>query len=99
MDRPRLPRAPRGSPQIARPVRPGRRRLGGERDAYTFRGSMNFHLLALLLLIPQDLPPDQALKRMKVADGFEVRLVASEPTIRQPLTISFDDRGRIWLIQ
>jgi putative membrane-bound dehydrogenase-like protein len=55
--------------------------------------------LALLLLLAQDLPPDQALKRMKVADGFEVRLVASEPTIRQPLTISFDDRGRIWLIQ
>src|SRR4029078_4643623 len=31
--------------------------------------------------------------------GFEVRLVASEPQIRQPLSISFDLRGRIWVIQ
>src|SRR5215831_18222338 len=43
--------------------------------------------------------PQDAVKKMKVADGFEVRLVASEPTIRQPLSISFDERGRIWVIQ
>jgi len=55
--------------------------------------------LALLLLLAQDLTPEQAVQRMKVADGFEVRLVASEPTIRQPLTISFDDRGRLWVVQ
>ena len=47
----------------------------------------------------QNLSPQEAVKRMKVADGFEVRLVASEPNVRQPLTISFDERGRIWLIQ
>ena len=55
--------------------------------------------LALLLLLNQDLTPEQAVQRMKVADGFEVRLVASEPAIRQPVTMSFDARGRIWLIQ
>src|SRR5438270_4124390 len=36
---------------------------------------------------------------MKVADGFTARLVAAEPVIRQPVTMSFDDRGRLWVIQ
>ena len=39
-------------------------------------------LVLLLLLTTQDLTPEQAVKRMKVADGFEVRLVASEPAIQ-----------------
>lgn len=36
---------------------------------------------------------------MEVADGFEVSLVASEPEVRQPLSITFDERGRLWVIQ
>ncbi|MEW6160483.1 MAG: PVC-type heme-binding CxxCH protein [Verrucomicrobiota bacterium] len=43
-------------------------------------------------------PPD-ALREMKVADGFEVRLFASEPHIRQPVAMYFDERGRLWVIQ
>src|SRR5438876_476748 len=45
------------------------------------------------------LPPQESLQKMKVADGFEVSLVASEPEIRQPLSITFDERGRMWVIQ
>ena len=45
------------------------------------------------------LPPQESLKQMEVADGFEVSLVASEPEIRQPLSVTFDDRGRMWVIQ
>src|SRR6266446_6745956 len=45
------------------------------------------------------LPPQEALRRMKVADGFTVKLFANEPEIRQPLTMSFDERGRMWVIQ
>src|SRR5437016_1857382 len=45
------------------------------------------------------LSPKEALKHMKVAAGFEVKLVASEPQIRQPLSISFDACGRMWVIQ
>src|SRR6266699_2738726 len=41
----------------------------------------------------------ESLEQMKVADGFEVRLVASEPEIRKPLSITFDQRGRMWVIQ
>lgn len=47
----------------------------------------------------QDLSPEESVRRMKVPDGFEVTLVASEPQIRQPVTMSFDDRGRIWVVQ
>jgi len=36
---------------------------------------------------------------MEVAEGFGVSLVASEPEIRQPLSIAFDERGRMWVIQ
>lgn len=59
-------------------------------------------VLTLSLVAPafaQNLSPQEAVRRMKVADGFEVRLVACEPAVRQPLTISFDERGRIWVIQ
>jgi putative membrane-bound dehydrogenase-like protein len=61
-------------------------------------------LAVLLCLAPaaalaQDLTPEQALKRMKPADGFEVRLVAAEPLVRQPVTLTFDDRGRAWVVQ
>ena len=31
--------------------------------------------------------------------GLEVRLVAAEPMVRQPVAIEFDDRGRLWVIQ
>lgn len=47
----------------------------------------------------QGFSPEDALKRMTVADGFEVKLVASEPLVRQPVTMTFDDRGRMWVIQ
>ncbi len=34
-----------------------------------------------------------------MADGFEVQLFASEPLVRQPVTMTFDERGRLWVIQ
>ena len=56
-------------------------------------------MLLFLALALQDLPAREAIARMKPHDGFEVALVASEPEIRQPVTISFDDRGRLWVLQ
>ena len=50
-------------------------------------------------LLAQGYAPADAVKKMKVADGFEVKLVASEPMVRQPVCIEFDDRGRLWTIQ
>src|SRR5437764_9715763 len=47
----------------------------------------------------QGFTPEVAVKRMKLPEGFEARLVASEPVIAQPECIEFDDRGRLWVIQ
>ncbi|MEX2560004.1 MAG: PVC-type heme-binding CxxCH protein, partial [Pirellulales bacterium] len=43
--------------------------------------------------------PQEAEKLFKVPDGLQIRLVASEPQLSQPLSISFDDRGRMWLLE
>ncbi|MGD9720806.1 MAG: PVC-type heme-binding CxxCH protein [Pirellulales bacterium] len=61
-------------------------------------------LLAPLLLAPRVLPaqalsPAEALQHFKTADGFEVQLFASEPDVRQPVTMTFDERGRMWVVQ
>src|SRR5262245_37098901 len=53
----------------------------------------------------QDQPPNdpysprEALARMSVPAGFRVELVASEPEIVNPIAMSFDDRGRIWITE
>ncbi len=51
------------------------------------------------LVMAQGFSPEEAVKRMKVPDGFTVKVVACEPMIRQPLSISFDERGRMWVLQ
>src|SRR5437667_11897916 len=56
-------------------------------------------LFLVFISAASGLSPQESLKQMKVADGFEVSLVASEPEIRQPLSVTFDDRGRMWVIQ
>ena len=43
--------------------------------------------------------PAEAAGRMSGAEGLEVRLVAAEPLVRQPVAIELDDRGWIWVIQ
>jgi hypothetical protein len=43
----------------------------------------------------QGFSPEEAVKRMKVADGLQVKLIASEPIIRQPVTMSFDDESLV----
>jgi putative membrane-bound dehydrogenase-like protein len=55
--------------------------------------------LSASVALPQGLSPKEALARMKTPDDVRVRLVASEPLIRQPLSLSFDDRGRLWVLQ
>jgi putative membrane-bound dehydrogenase-like protein len=65
------------------------------------RASLMSVLLTVFLapLLRAAPPPAEALRRMRVAEGFDVTLVASEPGIRQPVTMSFDAHGRIWVVQ
>ena len=43
--------------------------------------------------------PDEALRAFKTIGGLTMELVASEPVIRQPIDLHFDDRGRLWVVQ
>src|SRR5687767_7421860 len=44
-------------------------------------------------------PPDVTLRAFKPIAGLAMDLVASEPVIRQPVDLHFDDRGRLWVVQ
>lgn len=41
----------------------------------------------------------EQLKSMKVADGLEVTLFASEPMVRNPANMDIDARGRVWVTE
>ena len=43
--------------------------------------------------------PAESLAACKVADGLALDIVASEPMVRQPLNMHFDERGRMWVVQ
>ena len=45
------------------------------------------------------LSPAEAQKRFKTPPGLAVDLIAAEPTVKQPLYIAFDERGRMWVTQ
>jgi putative heme-binding domain-containing protein len=45
------------------------------------------------------LSPAEALRHMRTRDGLTVDLIAHEPTVRQPLYLTFDERGRMWVVQ
>ncbi|HEV2948961.1 MAG TPA: PVC-type heme-binding CxxCH protein [Gemmataceae bacterium] len=49
--------------------------------------------------VAQSYSPQEAVKHMTVPPGFQVQLVASEPEVRKPVTMTFDGRGRMWVIQ
>ncbi len=44
-------------------------------------------------------PADQTLRAFRPVEGLTMELVASEPVIRQPIDLHFDDRGRLWVVQ
>ena len=41
------------------------------------------------------LKPEESVARMKVADGFEVKLFAAEPDVINPIAMTVDERGQI----
>jgi putative heme-binding domain-containing protein len=48
---------------------------------------------------PPLVPPERARKTLHVAAGLDAQLLAHEPMVRQPVCITFDDRGRLWVLQ
>jgi len=41
----------------------------------------------------------EAVAKMTVVDGFEVKLAAAEPMLTQPMAFCWDDRGRLWIAE
>src|SRR5437867_5188718 len=44
-------------------------------------------------------PPAQALETFRLAEGFRMELVASEPDVREPVAIAFDPDGRLFVVE
>ncbi len=45
------------------------------------------------------LSPQEALKALQLPGGFKAELIASEPDLVQPIAFTFDERGRIWVVE
>ena len=45
------------------------------------------------------LKPDEAAAKFSVPEGFEVRIFASEPDAINPVGMSWDERGRLWVAE
>lgn len=48
---------------------------------------------------PQPISPDEALSRIKLPNGFRATLFAAEPEVQNPIAMSFDSRGRLWVAE
>jgi putative membrane-bound dehydrogenase-like protein len=62
---------------------------------------MHLPILLALFVAPADapVPVKDAAARMTVPPGFKVTLFAGEPDLVQPIAFSFDDRGRLWVVE
>jgi len=45
------------------------------------------------------LKPEETVRRFKVAPGWEAKLVAAEPDVVNPIAFTFDEKGRIWVLE
>ncbi|WP_026462901.1 DUF7133 domain-containing protein [Adhaeribacter aquaticus] len=43
--------------------------------------------------------PTEAIQKMQVEEGFEVKLVAAEPLVIAPVAMTFDATGRMWVVE
>ena len=59
---------------------------------------LNVPLTAQQKKVPY-LTPRQAVDKMTLVDGFEVKVFAGEPDIGQPIAFCYDAKGRIWVVE
>lgn len=48
---------------------------------------------------PAPIPTTESASKIKLPDGFHVTLFAGEPEVVQPIAFTFDDRGRLWVVE
>ena len=54
-----------------------------------------------LLRVPGPAPmsPEESLKTMRVKPGYEIKLLANEPLVQDPVFIDWDEKGRAWVVE
>ncbi len=52
-----------------------------------------------LTTMQEPVSPEESMKHMVVAPGFNVKLVTSEPNVKKPICMAFDERGRMWIAE
>lgn len=72
--------------------------VGHANQAKDPKDSKDKDYAAELPRIPATSPKD-ALKTFKLAPGFKLELVASEPAIRSPVAVDFDEDGRMYIAE
>jgi len=45
------------------------------------------------------LSPEESLAKISVPEGFQVSLFAGEPDVQQPIALTTDERGRVWVAE
>lgn len=49
--------------------------------------------------LQEPLTPEETLTRLVVPDGFTAKVFASEPDIVNPIALTWDERGRLWVVE
>lgn len=59
----------------------------------------NFSARHLVPEMQKALTPEESMKLVQVPVDFEVELFAAEPDITNPIAMSWDERGRLWIVE
>ncbi|MEX1182033.1 MAG: PVC-type heme-binding CxxCH protein [Gemmatimonadota bacterium] len=51
------------------------------------------------LRLQRPLPPGDAVRQWQVPPGFELVLFAAEPEVVNPIAMTWDERGRLWVVE
>ena len=97
---------------VARPEKPGGRRRASRTLASRLAAILGAFALAVgpahgqtageleaSKTARQPLAPKASLTALRVAPGFRVELAASEPEVRDPVAVRFDERHRMWVVE
>ncbi|HEY1763586.1 MAG TPA: c-type cytochrome [Opitutaceae bacterium] len=78
-------------------IGPVRAQMGDHKDA----PASAQHEVVPRARIPSAAPrsPQEELKTFRLAPGFRIELVSAEPDVEDPVTMQFDEDGRIWVVE
>jgi putative membrane-bound dehydrogenase-like protein len=62
-------------------------------------GVANYERRIENLPVPQVLSPQESMKHVQVPADFRLEVFAAEPDIGRPISLAWDERGRLWLVE